>query len=237
VNLILLFERDFVDAARTRARVEGRRARHVRKVLRAAPGDVLIVGLANGPVGEGRVRDLDRESVELEVTLRDEPPPPLDVVLVLAVPRPPVLRRTLAAATSLGVKRIELVNAERVEQSFLQSHAIDDDAIEEQLVLGLEQARDTGMPRVALHRRFGAFVSDTLPGLVEGRSARVADPRGEPAPVTPWPVPGLVAIGPEGGWVESELDDLRRAGLRAVALGDRAVRVETAVPLILGRYL
>ncbi len=237
MNLILLYERDFVDEARTRVRLADRRARHVRKVLRAGEGDTLVVGLLDGAVGEGRIVHLDRETVELEVALGDEPPAALDVVLVLAVPRPPVLRRTLAQVASLGVKRIELVNAERVEQSFWQSHATGADAIAEQLVLGLEQARDTRMPAVTLHRRFDAFVDVTLPSLVEGRAGFVADLRGTRAPNAPMPVPGLVAIGPEGGWVPRELEAFERCGLGALALGDRALRVETAVPVLLGRYL
>ena len=237
VNLILLFERDFVDPARSRVRLEGRRARHVRKVLRAQPGEVVTVGVEGGAIGVGLVLEVDREAVMLDVALERDPPPPLDVVLVLALPRPPVLRRTLAAATSIGVARIELVDAARVEQSFWQSHAVQPEAIEEQLVLGVEQARDTRLPAVTLHRRLSTFVDDVLPGLVEGRTAWLADPAGGTPPTSPWPQPGLVAIGPEGGWVDDERASLARAGLGLVALGDRAVRVETAVPLVLGRYL
>lgn len=237
VNLILLFEHDFVDSARTRATLDARRTRHVRKVLRAAVGDVLTVGLADGAIGEGRVVVLERDRVELEVTLLREPPEPLDVVLVLAVPRPPVLRRTLAAATSIGVKRIELIAAERVEKSFWSSHATDPEAIREQLVLGLEQGRDTRWPHVGLHRRFGEFVEDVLPGLLEGRIGRLAHPGGALAANENWAGPGLVAVGPEGGWVPRELEVFERCGLRPVGLGERALRVETAVSVLLGRHL
>ncbi len=237
MNLILLFEDDFVDATRRHVRLGDRHARHVRKVLRAGVGDTVVVGLCDGPVGQGRITRLDRERVELEVSLDAAPPAPLDVTLVLALPRPPVLRRTLAQVASLGVKRIALIDSERVEQSFWQSHVTASDAIEAQLMLGLEQARDTRRPEVTLHRRFGAFASERLPELAAGRTGFVADPGGDPGPEGRWPAPALVAIGPEGGWVARELDAFAQAGLRTVVLGQRALRVETAVPVVLGRYL
>lgn len=238
MNLILLFEADFVDSTRARARLEGRRARHVRKVLRADVGDRLCVGLLGGDVGEARVARLSHGHVELDdVVLDEKPPDPLDVIVVLALPRPPVLRRSLAALTTFGVKQVEIVDAARVEQSFWQSHAISEDALLEQVFLGLEQARDTRPPPVRLHRRLGAFVDDALGDLVKGRASWVADPRGvAPADAGLRP-PSLLAIGPEGGWVERELADFGRAGLRPVALGQRILRVETAVGALLGRHL
>lgn len=217
-------------------RLDGRRLRHLRKVLRAAPGDRLAVGLAGGEIGQGEVLAIDRRSAELEVRLVAAPPPPLDVILVLALPRPPVLRRTLIAAASLGVKRIEIVAAERVEKSFWQSHAVDPGVMHEQLVLGLEQARDTRVPEVRLHRRFGAFAGDVLPGLCAGRVGLLAHPLGASPPPLPWPTPALLAVGPEGGWLEPEVAAFEAAGLRAVGLGERILRVETAVALLLGRF-
>ena len=236
MNLVLLFEDDFVDETKTRVRLDGRRLRHLRKILRVEPGDRVAVGLAGGEIGQGEVLAIDRRSAELEVTLGSPPPAPLDVILVLALPRPPVLRRTLIAATSLGVKRIEIVAAERVEKSFWQSHAVDPPAMREQLFLGLEQARDTRVPEVRLHRRFAAFASDVLPSRCFGRTGLLAHPDGASPPPVPWPTPALLAVGPEGGWVEPEIVAFEAAGLRAVGLGERILRVETAVALLLGRF-
>ena len=249
MNLVLLFPDDFVAGevgsaeagsengpgpGRQRARVRGRRLAHVRKIHRAAEGDSLCVGLLDGPVGRGLIRRLDRDWLEMDVLLDGAPPAALPATLVLALPRPPVLRRVLISATSMGVKRIVLVNAEFVEKSFWQSGAMQPDAIRDQLVLGLEQARDTVMPQVLARRRFRPFVEDELPALVGAGQGFFAHPAAEP---TNGRVAGegLLAIGPERGWNDYEIERLEAAGLRPVSLGVRPLRVESAVPALLGR--
>jgi len=112
VNLLLLQDEDFLDPGRVR--LTGRRLRHVTEVHRAQVGDDLAVGLLGGALGRGRVTRLDAEALELEVVLHQAPPPKLPLTLVLALPRPKVLNRVLAAAASLGVARIYLVNAWKV---------------------------------------------------------------------------------------------------------------------------
>jgi len=237
MNLILLFPDDFCGGGEERVRLSGRRAEHVLAVHRAQVGDELTVGRVNGDVGRGRITSLASDTLEMEVRLHGPPPPPLPATLVLALPRPLVLKRVLIAATSMGVKRIVLVNAREVEKSFWQSGALSDASITEQLTLGLEQARDTSMPVVSFEPRFKPFVEDVLPGLVGGARALVAHPAA--AASCPGSVPGevLLAVGPESGWNDYELERLVDAGLRPISLGPRSLRVETAVPALLARLL
>ena len=236
MNLVLLFEEDWIEGGQ-RVCLRGRRRRHVLEIHRVRVGDQLRVGLLGGSTGHGRVVGLDDEAVEMEVVLDAEPPPPLPVVLVLALPRPPVLRRTLISATSMGVKRIVLLNASAVEKSFWQSRALESDALFDQCVLGLEQARDTRMPEILLRPRFRPFVEDELPALLAGGRGWV----GEPGPTSEarrmGESPALLAVGPESGWSAYELASLGRSGLERISLGPRALRVETALPALLGRFL
>lgn len=233
MNLLLLADSDFVAA--DRARVDGRRHRHARDVLRAAPGDELAVGRRGGRLGRGRVLAIGDDALELAVELDTEPPAKLPLTLVLALPRPKVLRRVLQSATALGARRIVLLHAARVEKSYWQSPFLAPAAIERQLLLGLEQAGDTILPEIALERRFRPFAEDRLPALAAGTRALAADPRA--AAPCPRAVQGAatLAIGPEGGFVPFELGLLARAGLEPVHLGPRVLRVETAVPALVGR--
>ncbi|MCS5636567.1 MAG: 16S rRNA (uracil(1498)-N(3))-methyltransferase [Myxococcota bacterium] len=236
MNLILLFEEDRIEGGE-RICLRGRRRQHVLEIHRAQVGDQLRVGLLGGSTGQARVVGLDEEVLEMEVVLDAEPPLPLPVFLVLALPRPPVLRRALISATSMGVKRIVLLNASAVEKSFWQSSALESDALFHQCVLGLEQARDTRPPEILLRSRFRPFVEDELPALVAGGRGWVA----EPGPISEahrmGESPAVLAVGPESGWSAYELASLGRAGLERISLGPRALRVETALPALLGRFL
>ena len=233
MNLILLEPEDFVSA--TRVRLSGRRAAHVRDVHRVAPGDTLRVGRVDGELGTGRVLSLDRGLLELEVSLDQAPPAPLPVRLLLALPRPPSLRKVLQQATALGVKEFWLLHSRRVEKSFWQSRGLEPDALRRQLLLGLEQARDTILPRVTLRRRFRPFVEDELPALLSGSRALVAHPESDAPCPRALDEPVTLIVGPEGGFLPHEIDLLVEQGTEPVGLGERVLRVETAVVALLAR--
>ena len=233
MNLILLFPEDFV--ATDRVLLSGRRLRHVLEVHRAAVGQCLCVGEAGGRIGRGEVLRLDDDGLELAVTFEREPPPPLPVTLLLTLPRPKVLKRVLLAATSLGVKRIVLMNSFRVEKSFWKSPALVGEGLREPLILGLEQARDTVLPEVLLKPLFKPFVEDELPALSAGTLRLVAHPTAEIPCPREVAGPVTLAVGPEGGFIPYEIGKLQEAGFLPCALGERILRVETAVTTLLAR--
>lgn len=235
MNLIVLFPGDFIREGV--ARLGGRRALHVREVHRAQAGASLRVGVLNGRTGTGVVRDLADGTVELAVSLADEPPAPLPVTLLLAMPRPKCFRRVIQCVTTMGVKRIALFGAYRVEKSYWQSPWLADEALHEQMVLGLEQARDTILPEITLHPHFKPFVEDLVPALVEGSRRLVAHPAGGAACPAALPGPVSLAIGPEGGFTDYEFSLLVAAGFEPVSLGPRILRTEQAVPALLGRLM
>jgi RsmE family RNA methyltransferase len=234
VNLLLLEDGDFV--AEGRALLRGRRLKHLHEVHRAESGDALRVGRLGGLMGAGRILRLDAEAAEIAVeSLEQNPPAKLPVTLLLALPRPKMLKRTLQTVASMGVAHLVLLNSYRVEKSFWQTPFLEPEAIREQLILGLEQARDTVLPEVTIEKRFKPFVEDRLPQLAAGSLGLVGHPGDFPA--CPRAVDSAVtlAIGPEGGWIPYEVDKLREAGLAPVQLGERILRVETAVPVLLAR--
>lgn len=235
MNLLLLHPQDFL--APDRVRITGRRHRHLVDTLSAAPGQPLKAGLLDGPLGTARIVHLQPDFLDLTVQLDHQPPPPLPLTLLLALPRPKVLRRLLQGVTACGIKRIVLLNAARVDKSYWQSPLLSPAAMREELLLGLEQARDTLLPQVLLRPRFRPFVEDELPQLVPGSLCLAAHPgSAEPCPCA---VAGAItlAVGPEGGFVPFEVEMLLRQGFTGIHLGPRPLRVETAVAALLGRLL
>lgn len=234
MNLILLHPEDFISPAT--AVVRDRRRDHIRTVHRAGCGDNLRVGLINGPMGSGQITHSSVDRIELAVSLDQAPPPPLNVTLILALPRPKMLRRVLQSISAMGVKHIYLINSYRVDKSFWKSPLLTTDKLTEQLLLGLEQARDTIVPNVYLRPRFKPFVEDELPVLSEDCSNFVAHPGNYP--LCPHGCHGKItlAIGPEGGFIDYEINKFMSCQFTPVSLGERILRVETAVPVLLSRF-
>lgn len=237
MNLLLLHDEDF--AADGTVRLTGRRADHAREILGAAHGDVLRVGLLGGQVGTGEVLHVERSEVQLRVVLDQPPPPRAGVDLLLAIPRPKALKKVLPAVSSLGVDRVVLVNAARVEKSYFDSKVLDPAFTAGLLELGLEQARDTVRPELLIRERFRPFIEDELDSVFAGARHRwLAHPVAQHTSAT-LPSPRqervVLAVGPEGGWVPFELDLLRSKGFVPFSLGPRILRVEVAVPLLLGQ--
>lgn len=207
------------------------RAEHIRKVLKAEPGDVLRMGEIDGPLAEGRVVNLDENGVELGITPGECPQRPcLD--LLLALPRPKVLKRLLPQISALGVDRLFLTNAARVERYYFDSHVLDPLFLNKALVEGLVQSGDTCLPKVKVLRKLREFFevdwTDTgcwllHPGVDQSLlTAPVSRPR------------QLLAIGPEGGWQAAEVEGFLAAGFEAVHLGKHILRSDTACICALG---
>lgn len=233
MNLLLLEDADFVAA--DRVVLQGRRLKHLHEVHRAEVGDSLRVGRLDGLMGGGTLQALSTEQAEISVSFDLQPPAKLPLTLLLALPRPKMLRRVLQTVSAMGVPRLILLNSYRVEKSFWQTPFLEPAAIREQLILGLEQARDTVLPEVIIEKRFKPFVEDRLPTLAAGSLGLVGHPGDFPACPRAVASPVTLAIGPEGGWIPYEVEKLQEAGLQPVQLGERILRVETAVTALLAR--
>lgn len=233
MNLLLLEEADFVAA--DRVVLGDRRFTHMQEIHRVAVGDTLRVGRLGGLMGQAVVRRLEGHEAELAVEFTQAPPAKLPLTLVLALPRPKMLRRVFQTVATMGVGKLILVNSYRVEKSFWQTPFLEPAAIREQLILGLEQARDTVLPEVIIEKRFKPFVEDRLPAIADGTLGLVGHPGNHPPCPRGLAEPVTLAIGPEGGWIPYEVELLGKAGLNPVQLGERILRVETAVTALLAR--
>jgi RsmE family RNA methyltransferase len=195
----------------------------------------LRIGVIDGKMGRGRIERVDADGLEMRVHLDADPPAPLPLHLILALPRPKVLNRTIAAAASMGIREIHLINSWRVEKSYWKSPRLSPENLRLQSILGLEQAGDTVLPSIRLHRLFTPFVRRELPGIIGGRLALLAHPGGAIEAPHHIAQPAVLAIGPEGGFIEREVETFREIGFTSVSLGARILRVETAFAYIIGR--
>lgn len=235
MNLLLLKPDDFF--GENLAEVSGRRFQHLKKILKVVTGQTLCIGILNGKTGIGTVTEITSDSVRLSIRLEREPPAPVECSLILALPRPLMLKRILQSITSLGIKDIHLIQTDTVEKSYWNSSDLDSDTLEEQLLLGLEQSMDTLLPTLTLHHKFKAFCLDTLPLLSANRRCLLAHPGDYPPCPSNIDTPMTLAIGPEGGFTANEVETFTHSGFEKIQIGKRILRVETAVTALLGRLL
>lgn len=233
MNLLLLHAADFISDSR--ARIEGARVAHINDVHNAKPGDTLKAGLLEGSCGVATIVELSREFALLDVVLNAPPPPKLPLAIVMALPRPKMLRRIVRTIAECGVERLYLINSYRVEKSYWQTPVLKPETLRDYMLQGLEQSRDTVLPGIELRQRFKPFVEDELPAIIHGSRALVGDPTAQAACPFRIDAPVTLAIGPEGGFIPYEVELLKTQGFETVSLGARIYRVDTVLPLLIGR--
>src|SRR5512146_2876220 len=147
------------------------------------------------------------------------------------------MRRLWAQLAALGVGQLILTNAGRVERPYFDTHVLSPECYRPLLVEGLQQARDTRLPVVSIHRRFRVLVEDHLDTLAGDAVRLAADPDSTTSVATA--VGGatagrvLLAVGPEGGWNRFELELLETHRFRSVGIGPRTLRTDTACVALL----
>lgn len=235
MNLVLFAEHELIA---DRVILTDRRAEHIRTILGLVSGDTLRVGMINGKLGQGEILTIDDTAVTIGIRIDREPSPVPNVELILALPRPIMLQRIVKQATVLGVHRFHLIRSARVEKSFFHSPVLQPEKMESLLLQGLEQAMDTRLPEVIIYHRFKPFVEDVVPklrgkGIIAhpGMSSTLSDVFNGQGGVQNI----LLAVGPERGWNDFELDCFVEQGFSCFSMGNRILHVDTAVVALLAQ--
>ena len=232
MNLILLQNDDIIDSI---VNITGKRLEHILTFIKPVIGDKLKVGVLNGFIGYGTITDISEKRVILRIDLQTPPPEPLPLKLVIAMPRPKVLNRLIQHAASMGIKEIFIIKTWRVEKSYWNSPMLDEINLKNQMIAGLEQGKDTILPTVKVKKLFKPFVEDELKYIIEGSLPLVAHPMSKNDAPRAVNKPVTLAIGPEGGFIPYEIEALEKIGFKSISLGERILRVETALPYLIGR--
>lgn len=234
MNIILFDESELVHANQVKL-TQARHLEHLHRVYNESGDQLFDVGLINGLMGKGKLIFLSEQEAILDIHLNTPPPAALPLRVIMALPRPKMLKRSLQHLATLGVKSIYLINSYRVEKSFWSTPWLEESCIQEQLQLGIEQARDTVMPEVHLRKRFKPFIEDELRTLCDDSTMLVAHPYTNQKCPSNIDYPVSLLVGPEGGFIPYEIELLENHGVKTVSLGERILRVETVIPYLVGR--
>lgn len=254
MNRILLEKGEIADG---RAAFSDGRAEHVLNVLHGEVGQVLKTGEIDGLIGtsviteirglheraEGSVQrgsGLLAGTVVVECSHSEMAPEPW-IDLVLAPPRPRVLKRLLPQLASLGVRKIVLIGAEKVEKAFWGAQLLKENVYRPLLAEGLMQSGTTRMPEIRCERNFRRYVETVMDAEFGNTTKFVAHPGGisyAPGKRVPVETGGCVlAVGPEGGWTDAEVEQLERKGFRRYSLGRRILRTDTATIALIAQMM
>lgn len=232
---IILFDKNELDSNKQLKLIDDRN-KHIHSILKVTKGDLLNVGEINGKIGKGYVVYTSQSETLLDITLDEKPPAPLHLKLALAMPRPKVLKRIIYNATTLGVKEFHIFNSWRVEKSFWKSPIIEPEALDNQIRLGLEQAKDTLIPEIKFYRYFNNFAKNNLEEISKDTNKLLAHPYLDDKQISldSFTETTLI-IGPEGGFIEREIEFFEDQGFQRIQVGNRILKVETAVTALISK--
>lgn len=231
MNTLLLEDDDFTSSSS--AVIRGKRADHLINTVGVKAGSAIRCGKVGGLLGEALISAQSASSLSIECTFTLQPPTPCHVELICALPRPKMLRRIVRTTAELGVKRLILINSFRVEKSYWQSPVLTPQKLREFCIEGLQQAGDTVLPDITLQKRFKPFVEDQLPAITEGKRLILAHPSAPALQAAETQQACLLAVGPEGGFIDYEVEKLQSAGFSAHCFGERVMRCDTAIPFLI----
>ncbi|MFP4430499.1 MAG: RsmE family RNA methyltransferase [Spirochaetota bacterium] len=245
---------------------EDPRGSHLIQILKVVPGQSVRAGIVGGAEGTIEItavtpaavvfvwRPGEPEVVQPEAALPGRPgrEPGSRLLVLLGHPRPPVLRRLFKDLTTIGAAEILVAAGELTEKSYFDSKIWEPGALRGALIEGAAQGGTTRIPEVrrfyALRRAVEYLDNASSPGPGAGELRLLLDQYaecplfslpsgcGRPSATTQTHRRGVLSVGPERGWTEAERSSLLDAGFRAVGLGDRTLRTETAA-LVGAAYL
>jgi len=216
-------ERFFLDGPprSAAATLVGDEARHLVRVLRAKPGDEVVVFDGTGCEWPARVAGITRDTVDLELgPARADPPVAAPLTLAVALPKGDRQKWLVEKLTELGIARlVPLATARGVAEAT--------DAARDRLRRAVIEACKQCGRNTLLEITAPVTPRQLVAGLAPPTRLVLAAPAGPPLPTaTADPVVGLV--GPEGGFTPEELAVFAAAGAVPARLAPHVLRVETA---------
>lgn len=235
MNLLLLSEEDRIED--NLFRVSGERFVHLKKVLRRLVGEKVYCGLLNGKMGFLNILKIEKDFAVLKGFFTDASPEALSVRVLIAMQRPKMLKRIFRDMTMLGVKDITVFNSAKVEKDFWKTDFLEEKNYRKYLLSGLSQCKDTIVPKVKFRKRFKPFLEDELSLLSKDSLCLICHPGGGSSFSSLVKRNLTLAIGPEGGFTDFEINKFLDCGFKPAHIGRRVLRTEVAVISLLAQYV
>ncbi len=205
-----------------RVTLVGSEAHHLTRVRRVGAGELIILFDGRGGVFEGRVESVDRRQVEVAIlnSIDPRPEPPVILSLATAVPKGDRFDWFVEKATELGVARIIPI---RTERSVVDPRSSKLDRLRNVVIEACKQSGRDRLLEIDDPIRWIDLIADVSP--TEGY---IAHPGGASMNFLARPDRVTLAIGPEGGFTDPEVDQAVALGWHRVGLGPNLLRIETA---------
>jgi RsmE family RNA methyltransferase len=204
-----------------------KRSLHIMDILKLGKGSEFRAGLINGPIGSAVIDSIDSSGIHFTVCLKDRPPDPYPLTVIIGLVRPLTAQRLLKDLTAMGVQSLHFIVSRMTEKSYASSHLWTKCEYRHWLVEGAQQTKTSLLPVV----HYGNSLKKTLHLLTESGTRILLDPGGPRFPLSgdgvPEP-PAIIAVGPERGFTADETDIFTEFGFTGYSLMDRTLRTETA---------
>lgn len=210
-------------------------AAHAARVMRAAVGDRVVLFCGDGREAEAQIVSVAKRHVFVEA----EPPREVSreaehpLVVAVSLPKGDRARGLVERLTELGVATVQPLICERT-QSSPSSSAIE--KLRRGVIEASKQCGRNRLMQIADPIRFAEYLAESDPDAVN----LIAHPDGHSFAATlqsAGAAPSGVAVGPEGGFTEEEVEHAVNSGWQRVTLGSRILRIETAAAALVARLV
>lgn len=237
MNIIILSEKDQIE--KNIYQINDDRLLHIKNILKSEANDIIEIGLLNGPIGKAKIIEITEVQVRLKIVKLNETnnlEPRIDIIC--ALPRPQSLKKVLTTSATMGVQNLYLIRSGKVEKSYFHSRLLEKENYTKYLIEGLSQGKRTQLPSISVHNRFKQFFEDNFP-TEYNKPTKLLAHTDEDVYLNKLQVEKkehyVIAIGPEGGWNNFEIEFMVKNGFREFKLSKNILRVETAVTAALAQ--
>ena len=215
------------EVSNDRAALTGAHADHLTRALRARVGQEFDI-IANGVARQGRISNITDHRVEFDLAEDIPASPAANLTLLLAIFKFDRMEWAIEKCTELGVSRIVPLIARRTDVHLASASANRAERWRRIALQAAEQSRRITAPEVAAPVKLREAAK--LSGALRIVLAETEDQAMLPDVLAAHPTEGevLLAVGPEGGWTEDELQLLQKEGWLSASLGPTILRAETA---------